>query len=324
MDSKGHVTPEEWAGYCSDRILLAQFDKYVYSAGETLKMDLAIRYYHPDRLLKKQLHWELIDQATNQLAAQGDVTIPDGAFDLVQLGSVDCPLPNVTKATVYTLNITVPDTDMKNTYELYCYPKIEAPDLDASTIGEGEHQVSITADYKEAANLLAEGKRVLYLPTELAEAIEGFYCTDFWCYPMFRDICEWMKKPVAVGTMGLLIQQNHPALASFPCHKYATPQWYQIVSHCDCAILDETTDKSYRPIVQMVDNFERNHKLGILMEGKVGDGKLMICTSRLSEIADRPEVKQFAKSVLDYVTSDAFDPQQTLDMKQLQNTFVKE
>lgn len=323
MDSKGHVTPQEWAGYCSDRILLAQFEKYVYSAGENLHMDMAIRYYHPNKLVDKQLHWELVDTLADQIAVQGDVPVPDGAFDLVALGGVDCTLPDVAKATVYTLNITVPGTDMKNTYELYCYPDAETPDLSVSTVGEGNHQVSLTADYAEATKLLAEGKRVLYLPTELNEAIEGFYCTDFWCYPMFRDICEWMKKPVAVGTMGLLVQKNHPALASFPSHKYSTPQWYQIVSHSDCAILDETTDKTYRPIVQMVDNFERNHKLGILFEGKVGDGKLMICTSRLSEIADRPEVKQFAKSILDYATSDAFDPQQTLDMKMLQKTFVK-
>ena len=91
------------------------------------------------------------------------------------------------------------------------------------------------------------GVIMLTARTQEADKIEGFYCTDFWCYPMFRDICEWMKKPVAVGTMGLLIQKDHPALASFPAHKYSTPQWYKIVSHCDCAILDDVTDKSYRP-----------------------------------------------------------------------------
>ena len=139
---------------------------------------------------------------------------------------------------------------------------------------------------------------------------------------MFRDICEWMKKPVAVGTMGLCIRKNHPVFDAFPTHSYATPQWYQIVSHADCAILDNATDKTFRPIIQMVDNFERNHKLGILFEGKVGDGRLMICTSRLSEIANRVEVKQFTKSLLAYLISDAFDPKDTLDMEALQDVFV--
>lgn len=321
MDSKGLVTPEEWASYCSDRILLAQFDKYIYSAEETFHADMAIRYYHPEPLVGKQLHWEIQNKKTQEILAAGDINIPDHAFDLVALDRIECTFPALTEATVYTLLLSVPDTDMKNQYELYCYPQYRTMNLSAPVIGKDEHPVSLTTDYQEAVSLLSEGKRVLYLPQEVKESIEGFYCTDFWCYPMFRDICEWMKKPVAVGTMGLLIQKEHPALASFPSHKYSTPQWYQIVSHSNCAILDDTTDKSYRPIVQMVDNFERNHKLGILFEGKAGNGKLMICTSRLREIAERPEVKQFAKSVLNYMTSDAFDPQQELDLEQLQKTF---
>lgn len=321
MDSKGLVTPEEWAGYCSDRILLAQFDKYIYSAGETFHADMAIRYYNPEPLIGKQLHWEIQNKQTQETMADGDINIPDHAFDLVALDSIECSFPTLTEPAVYTLFLTVPGTDMKNQYELYCYPQYGKMNLSAPVIGKDEHQVSLTTDYQEAVSLLSEGKRVLFLPQEVKESLEGFYCTDFWCYPMFRDICEWMKKPVAVGTMGLLIQKEHPALASFPSHKYSTPQWYQIVSHSNCAILDDTTDKSYRPIVQMVDNFERNHKLGILFEGKAGKGKLMICTSRLSEIADRPEVKQFANSVLNYMTSDAFDPQQALDLEQLRKTF---
>ena len=80
--------------------------------------------------------------------------------------------------------------------------------------------------------------------------------------------------------MGLLIDTKHPALKDFPTHKYATPQWYQIVSHSRCAILDDVTDKDYRPIVQMVDNFERNHKLGILLKEKPEMENSMVCTSK--------------------------------------------
>lgn len=72
----------------------------------------------------------------------------------------------------------------------------------------------------------------------------------------------------------------------------------------------------------MIDNFERNHKLGILFEGKVGDGKLMVCTSRLSEIADRPEVKQFVNSLLTYLTSDSFAPEDSFDMDKLRKVFI--
>lgn len=335
MDSKGHVTPEEWAGFCSDGILLAQFESYVHTNGETFSSAMAIRYYNPEALYGKKLHWELSNTSRDAVntgltvsddtpSASGDVTIPDGAFGLVALGNVNITLPEGNEAAVYTLTLTVPGTGMKNTYELYSYPARKSSlniNIMSHLCQNGVH-LFLTQDFDEAENLLAQGKRVLYLPAEVKESIEGFYCTDFWCYPMFRDICEWMKKPVAVGTMGLLIQTEHPALRDFPTHKYSTPQWYQIVSNADCAILEDATQKTYRPIVQMVDNFERNHKLGILFEGRAGDGRLMICTSRLSSIADRAEVRQFTKSLLDYMTSDAFHPADELDMKKLRNVFT--
>ncbi len=321
MDIKGHVTPEEWAGYCSDGILLAQFDSYVLTNGESFHPAMAIRYYNPEKLIGHSLHWDLSAGQTS--FASGDIAIPDNTFGLVQLGNADIALPKNKDVVVYTLTLSVAGTRMKNSYELYSYPPSQnSLGLEAvSNISQNGVHLFLTQDFKEAASLLKQGKRVLYLPNEVAESIEGFYCTDFWCYPMFRDICEWMKKPVAVGTMGLLIQKEHPALAGFPSHKYSTPQWYQIVSHADCAILEDATDKAYRPIVQMVDNFERNHKLGILFEGKVGDGRLMICTSRLSEIADRVEVKQFTKSLLDYLTSDAFAPEDKFDIDKLKKVF---
>lgn len=341
MDSKGHVTPEEWAGFCSDAILLAQFQKYVYTAGEKFSADMAIRYYNPEKLIDKKLHWELIERAVNTSDAtgfalngettvvkSGDIVISDGVKELTSLGSISFNLPkNDTaaddSAKVYDLILTVPGTKYKNKYELYCYPaNDDVISLDnVASLGEGDNQVFITNEFASAKSLLEQGKRVMYMPNKVKESLEGFYCTDFWCYPMFRDICEWMKKPVAVGTMGLLIDTKHPAIKDFPSHKYATPQWYQIVSHSRCAILDDVTDKDYRPIVQMVDNFERNHKLGILFEGKALNGKLMVCTSKLGEISDRPEVKQFAKSLVNYLTSEEFAPEQVLDIEKLETVF---
>lgn len=323
MDSKGLVSTEEWAGFCSDAILMAQFEKYVWTAGEDFQASLAIRYYNPASLAGKTVRYSMFSH--EECIGEGTVNITEEIIGLKQLGKITLPLPKVDKTTICKLILAVDGTQIRNSYELYLYPEItDTVDLaQTATVGSGEHLVYLTTDFTQTKELLEKGNRVLYLPSEVADSLEGFYCTDFWCYPMFRDICNWMKKPVAVGTMGLLIQQDHPALKNFPSHTYATPQWYQLVTHSDCAILDETTDKAYRPIVQMMDNFERNHKLGILFEGQVGNGRLMVCTSRLSEIADRSEVKQFTKSLLEYVTSDAFAPKQALDLAQLEKTFVK-
>ena len=257
------------------------------------------------------------------VVTSGDVKIPDGAKELVQLGGISFAMPETDKTAVYDLILTIDGTPYKNKYELYCYPvNDDVLSLEnIASIGEGDNQVFITNEFTETKSLLKQGKKVLFMPNEVKESLEGFYCTDFWCYPMFRDICEWMKKPVAVGTMGLLIDSSHPALNDFATHRYSTPQWYKIVSHSRCAILDDVTDKDYRPIVQMADNFERNHKLGILFEGKAGDGKLMVCTSKLGEIAESTEVKHFIKSLVNYLTSDVFAPEKELDLEKLETIF---
>lgn len=127
-----------------------------------------------------------------------------------------------------------------------------------------------------------------------------------------------MEKPVPVGTLGLCIQNEHPALAGFASEPWSTPQWYDIVTHADCAILDGT---ELVPIVQMIDNFERNHRLGILFECRVGNGSLLVCTARLSEIADRPEAAQFARGILAYAASDNFAPEQSADAEMLTKIF---
>lgn len=321
MDNKGHVTKEEWNGFCSDAVCLAQFDSYLIHSGEHFIMDLALSYYKQDHKLKgARLQWKL-SAPQETVIGEGRCMVPDGAYGLTQLEQVCVKLPDskIPEKLKLVLQLAEGETILsENSYILWMYPA-ELPDT-ATVLKENVYtaangvSVFFTEDAGEAQTLLREGKRVLYLPNEVKDSIRGFYCTDFWCYPMFRSISESMGKEVPVGTMGLCIQKEHPALSQFPTEQYSTPQWYGIVSESDCAVLDEVTSKDYRPIVQMIDNFERNHKLGILFEGKSGDGRLMVCTSRLSKLTGRLEAAQFLKSILTYMTSDEFAPKQEIEL----------
>lgn len=95
---------------------------------------------------------------------------------------------------------------------------------------------------------------MLFFGTGIREeyTIPGTYCTDFWCYPMFASISESMNRPKPVGTMGLYIQSEHPALAEFVTEEYETPQWWDIITDAKAAILDGT---DIEPIVWVIDNF---------------------------------------------------------------------
>ncbi len=69
----------------------------------------------------------------------------------------------------------------------------------------------------------------------------------------------------------------------------------------------DATDANYRPLVQAIDNFERCSKLGLLFEFTVGKGKLMVCSSDLSDHIDFV-AQSLLKSILDYMQSDTFAP----------------
>lgn len=114
-------------------------------------------------------------------------------------------------------------------------------------------------------------------------------------------------------TLGILCDPKHPALAAFPTEKYSDYQWWDLVSHCNAMVLDDFP-ADYRPVVHLIDDWFTNRKLGILLEGKVGNGKLMVCSADLqTELDKRPAARQFRQSILQYMASDRFNPSVSLD-----------
>ena len=71
------------------------------------------------------------------------------------------------------------------------------------------------------------------------------------------------------GTMGLLCDPANPALADFPTEFHSDWQWFDIALHGQPLILDELPAR-YRPNVQVIDNVQRVHRLGLVFELKVG------------------------------------------------------
>lgn len=304
MENKGFIQPEEWRGFCGDCVPLAQFDSFVWTAGENINIGLAIRNHRPN-LQKQTLHMTLT--CNERLLAEAKAEIPAAAMGYCGLGGVGfTPSPDVNGKAVLTLTLT--ETGITNRYEVIILPP-------AKPVTQQE-SVSVVHTMHDALPLLQEGKRVLLLPETVSQSIKGFYCTDFWCYPMFRSISESMNKEVPVGTMGLCIQAEHPIAKALYSDDYTTPQWYVPVSHADCAILDEAPE-GFTPIVQMIDNFERNHRLGLIFEAKAGSGRLLVSTIRTQECPDDPAMNRLAQALIDYAASPEFNPDTELDIAML-------
>lgn len=291
MDSKGLIAPEEWRCFCNDAVVLARFDSYCLEAGAEFSAEVELCW---TRSRTADMRTVVCTLSGEDFAESAEFTVK-GSGTHFSLGQFTASLPKVTKVTRLRLSLEVRGTDVRNSYELTLFPRIEQVALDKARIFR-----SVNA---EAKALLDAGKTVLIIPeTEGKEGyIDGFYCTDFWCYPMFRSISQSMGKPVPVGTMGLLIDRNHPALAGFPGEKWSTPQWYDIVSNSRSEILDGKSEGK-RVIVRTIDNFERNHDLALMYEYDESNGKVVVLNCELDSLTDSPEGRAFAASVIEYVS----------------------
>jgi hypothetical protein len=98
-------------------------------------------------------------------------------------------------------------------------------------------------------------------------------------------------------------------------------QWFPIIKASRPFMLDNTA-AHYRPIVQVIDNIERNHKLGLIFEFAVNKGKLLVCMSPLDQLLQYPEARQLYSSILQYMKSDAFSPETKITYSDLQQLFT--
>jgi hypothetical protein len=167
---------------------------------------------------------------------------------------------------------------------------------------------------------------VLLMPDSSKLCVGGLFQTDYWNYRMFKTISENNKKTVSPGTLGILTDPQHPIFRSFPTEMHTNWQWFPIIKASHPFILDNT-GKDYRPIVQVIDNIERNHKLGLIFEFQVGKGRLLVCMADLDKASAYTEGRQFYRSILEYMTSRDFAPQTKIslqDFRRLMTTDVVE
>ena len=241
---------------------------------------------------------------------QGELSIPDGE-GLLDAGALDIDLKHLKQATHLVLTLHI--NDYQNSYDLWAYPD------DVKLNKKGIVMASSLTD--DVVSKLQKGAKVLLTPDSTDLCVGGLFQTDYWNYRMFKTISENNKKPVSPGTLGLLCDPSHPLFSDFPTFEHTSWQWFPVVKASHPFILDHT-NKNYRPIVQVIDNIERNHKLGLVFEFQVGKGRLLIVMSDLEQAARYPEGRQFYASVLNYMHSKDFAPATAITADQFRMLFT--
>lgn len=282
MENKGLISAEEWREFCAGTVVLGEFASFTGMMGEDIRFDVQISECDPEKQ-HTRIHCTLMDGERELYAC--DVAPGARHGRLTDAVSVTFPAECYRDAmqeriTGLTVVLTLED-GTRNHYPIWLIPPIDIRITREGIEKDGRMVTFVSAEEKADGAAIVVPSAEGQLPAE--------YCTDFWCYPMFRSISESMGKPVPVGTMGLSIDTASPLLKRFAQEDYTTPVWYAILQTAHVQRLPA----DIHPAVQMIDNTERCARLGILYQQ---DG-LWHLTARLWEKPDDPTVRALAWSL---------------------------
>lgn len=298
LDSKDIISREKWLEFCNDVVPLATFSKFCWSADELFTASIEVANYSEKNIINQPVHCTLTDIEGNVLFSRTFQTKTLVQGQLNTIGEITVPLNSITQPQQLKLAIELSNTVYRNSWDVWVYPP------NSLKIAEGIIEgVLVTRNKAALEQAKSRNRPVLYIPyhKDIAEqSVGGLFTTDFWNYGVFKGVAESMKKEPSPGTMGLLMNPEHPLLKGFPTDFHTNWQWWNIVKHSRPVILDDMPE-GYLPAVQVVDNIERNHKLGLLYELPGTTSKVVVCAADLFACANEPEAKALFQSLLNYL-----------------------
>lgn len=292
-ESKGLTTPAKFRAFCAPAVPLARLPKRVWTTGESLQAAIDLANYGPADVAGVTA-WSLVgeDGFVHAQGQLGRVTARQGG--LTPLGAISVAFKGIAAPARLTLRVEMPGVNT-NAWDIWIYP-------DALPV-EPPAGIAIATRWDAAAKeILRQGGRLLLVPApaDLKAPIPGTFTPVFWN--------PQMKHEQVSKTMGLLCDPAHPALAQFPTDFHSDWQWWDPVMRSSVLCLDAFA-AALRPIVQVVDSFTENRRLAMVLEAKVGAGRLIVCSSDIvTDLAARPVARQLRKSLLDYMASPLFLP----------------
>ncbi|MGD8500219.1 MAG: hypothetical protein PVJ86_06200, partial [Phycisphaerales bacterium] len=263
-DSKGYIEPHEHHRYCCETVPLLRMKKRTWTTDETFTTDIEIAHFGPAPIRDATAVWS-IKHTNGREVASGqlpEITIPLG--NGIQLGEIEVPFANVAAPAKLIATVSLQGTPFTNKWDIWVYPAR----LDA----EPPENVLVAEQLDErVSNTLKQGKKVLLMPplNSIDSDIPAGFSTIFWN-------TQWTRRQPP-HTLGILCDPKHPALAKFPTEFHGNWQWWDLVAKSRFMILDEFGPE-LRPIVQAIDDWNTNRKLGIIFEARVGGGKLLVCS----------------------------------------------
>jgi beta-galactosidase len=304
-DSKGTVVAADFRRWFGPTVPLLRMGKFVWRNDETLAGTVDVAHYGIKDLNNLNAVWTL-EERGGGVATRGVLVVPTlRAGGLTSIGRISIPLDRFRTAAQLRLTIRLDGTLFANEWDVWVYPAEASLPHPAGVL--------VTRELDPALAALASGGKVVLL----ADALGDQQNTKLAAWmPLYWSLSYMPRQNRE--TLGALVDAKHPALTRFPTEAYLGWQWFSLCQGARGFVLDGLS-KSYRPIVQPVDDFHFNHKLGSIFELRTrAGGKLLVCGYNLGS---SPEARQLYRSLVEYTASAAFSPAEEVSEAFLRDLF---
>jgi len=297
-DAKGNTTPESFRRYCNTVVPLARFKKFVWETSETFEARLQVSNFGANEI-SNNVNWT-ITSGEGKLIEQGKIAaVSVWRGELKNIGKVSLPLEKIKQAGKYTFSVTIEGTDFYNSWNLWIYPPVQPETGNVLVASEFSEEV------KQKLN---DGGKVLLMAHQLGTAETSrpiFFTPLFWSTVFFPGQDN--------STLGLYVNQAHPALSRFPTGSYSDYQWAAISKGRSFVM---NAHPNLVPVAQPISDFHINDKLASIFECSVGNGKLMVCGYDLND-EKNPVARQMKYNLLAYMNQTNFNPNYAMQADEL-------
>lgn len=307
---KPYVTAQQVRRFCNAVVPLVRMSKFVFTNNE--KLTAAVELFNYGELKSAVINWVLKD-STGKILTKGAFDKKDyGIGNCLPVGNIEYDLSSVRSATRLNLEVSVANTPYINDWNVYVFPAALPAIANTSNVyycdSLDEPAVQTLQNggtvFLQAAGKIVKGKEIV-----------NYFTPVFWNTSWFK-----MRPP---HTLGFVCDPRHPAFAHFPTSYHSDLQWWEIVNKAQVMHLEDLP-KDFTPLLQPIDTWFINRKLALLLEAKVGKGKLLLCSIDLKNNMDkRPAARQLLYSLQNYVQSGSFHPSAEVPLSAIQALFTK-
>ncbi len=321
FEPKAYADRDYVRQFNSEDVLTAAFETYTLTQGDTIEVPVALSHFSDALKSQFTLRAELLSGDSVICAEEHTFDTPNRGSK-VSLGAFRIRVPEFDEARLLRYKLTL-ETGYSNSWDIFAIPKLygtknDTENREVSAVSEPEtsdagseaRKFVICRSFNEVFDLLDQGRDVLFLPA-LSEL-------NYDCAPVNARSVFWNAQmgPKWERSLGLDIDTDCGFFKYFPSVSFGGFQWESVLRSGRGIMIPG----SFKPIVRVVDDWNRSIPMAFLLEARVSKGRLLMSAFDES-LVDSPECRLYFKALERYISSKDYDPKEELSSEDLKAVF---